>query len=275
MKGEGIDRDELAILLGVGYDQATEILLAEVGDGLDCRSRVNGEGIEEWNLADVRQIAERRRRDPRTFTTRRSLSKERRPSHASIPPAPKERDPLPPEVRFSSGPDGILFSDEQGGSSGRQSTAGILLSDAAEQAGLTEDQMTTRVLGRARMKVVDGQMVVSKADLNRLADDGAIPKPSDRAKVDAMVAEAEGKPTRNASVEAKTDRMERALGARGGEDRKVADRTAKVAASLGVEGMDKPDQGKHKPESRSGVITAKADDRKPYRLGAPRRWSER
>jgi hypothetical protein len=271
MNGEGIDRDELAIMLGVPYDAASEILLAELGDGLDCRSRVNADGAEEWNLSDVRKIVERRRRDPRTFATRRSLSKKRRKSHT--PPAPsREREPLPPEVRFSSGPDGILFSDDQGGSSDGRSTAGISLADAAEQAGLTEDEMTTRVLGRARLKVVDGQMVVAQDDLNRLAAEGSIPKPSERAKVDAMVAEVEGKPTRDPAVETRTDQVAAALGIEDAEqDRAVADRTAAIASQLGVD----VNPAKAKQGQNAAVARTSSADRKPYRIGAPRRWSER
>jgi hypothetical protein len=284
MKGEGIDRDELAILLGVSYDQASEILLAECGDGLDVRSRVNADGEDEWNLEDVQRIVERRRRDPRTFATRRSLKPKGRRSHTPPAPASRESEPLPPEVRFSSGPNAILFSDDQGGSSGSQSTAGISLADAAEQAGLTEDEMTTRVLGRARLKVVDGQMVVSQADLNRLAAEGSVPKPSERAKVDAMVAEVEGKPSSDPAADRRTEAMAGAIGVQLDGPTKPStrdqDRTAAVAAAIGVElePASKPDdddqEQKPQPPS-SGAVISKAEDRKPYRLGAPKRWGER
>ena len=39
--------------------------------------------------------------------------------------------------------------------------------------------------------------------------------------------------------------------------------------------MDKPDQGEQKPKPTGGAVISKASDRKPYRLGAPKRWGER
>ena len=88
----------------------------------------------------------------------------------------------------------------------------VTIADAAEQAGSTEEESTTRISAKRRSKMVDGQMVILVSDLNRLAAKGSIPKPSDRQKTDRMLEQIEGKSSRNASVEARTDRMLKTLG---------------------------------------------------------------
>jgi hypothetical protein len=232
MKGDAVDRDQLAILLGVSYDAASEILLAEIGDGLDVRHRFNAEGEDEWHLGDVQRIVERRRHDPRTFATRRSRkasspARRTRPSRAGS----------------------MLFSDS-GTPSGTVRVSASKLSNAAGRFGLTEQELTERLIGRAKMQVVDGELLIRNADLSRLVSQGTLPDPAQRKQVDDAVAEIEGRRAADPATEA---------------------RSAAVADALGV---DLGTGSKAKPGSGGGTVRVKADA-EPRRLGRPRRWSER
>ncbi|MEZ5076969.1 MAG: hypothetical protein R2725_05960 [Solirubrobacterales bacterium] len=156
----GIDRDELAILLDVDFADASATLLAEVGDGLDVMHRYDEDGDDEWRLADVEAIVERRRREgPRTFETARSHNKDRRQTES---------------ITFSD--PGSTYSEVPSSQSSRAED-GIRLTEAARASGLSEDEMTSRLLGRAKIAIVKGDRIVRRGDLERLASEGVVPKP--------------------------------------------------------------------------------------------------
>ena len=252
-----ISEAEAASILLVDPEQVVgEIMSLRSNLDADCRATQISTGEYVFHGGDVCDLANRkahgehrRRRQPAPAPAPRPRRRER--IELSDPPAPS---PQP-----------------------RRSAAGITVADAAKQAGLSPDEMQARLIGRARLKMIDGELIVSVADLNRLADAGTIPKRSEREKVERMAAEIEGRPGRDSAANARTDRMAEALGMEGdGVSQDVADRAAKVAEQIGVDGIERPDQGEqHKPARRSsGVVTAKATERKPYRLGRPKRWGE-
>lgn len=151
-------------------------------------------------------------------------------------------DPLAPEVRHGGE---ILFSDS--GGSGKSSKGAMTIAEAAKQAGLAEDDMTTRLVGKARMKMVKGELVVSVADVNRLAKAGKLPNPGKVRQAKETITEDEKAASADVAVA----------------------KAAGAAAAIGVAiGPNKPDAPK-----LSGVTTAKAGDRGRRRLGAPQRWT--
>lgn len=257
----GIDTYELSVLLGVDEGEAVEILLAEIGDGLDVRYRTNPEtGEDERHLGDVEAICERRRRDPRSFKTRRSLD--------------SEREPLPPSAEVA----GFTFSDD-GGSTGRTPSAndGVHVAEAARQAGISEDDLRERLIGKCRLRVVDGELVARRGDLQRLAASGSIPSPS---KADAERATAAAIGTDSAStdpaVEARTRRAAEAIGAARPEPTDIDRRADAVAATIGVERerSSMATETKPEPPQAAGVQRITADDRTSHRIGQPRRWGQ-
>lgn len=266
-----IGRGKSAIPEGaISEAEAASILLVDPGEVVgeimslrsnldaDCRATQISTGEYVFHGGDVCELANRklrgehrRRRQPAPAPRRRR----RESIELSDPPAPS---PQP-----------------------RKSAAGITVADAAKQAGLSEDELRARLIGRARLKMVDGELVVSVADLNRLADVGTVPKRNEREKVERMAAEIEGRPGRDSAANARTDRMAKTLGMKGdGVSQDVADRTAKVAKQIGVQ-LNAPsrlsgdDQKQEQPKRVPGFTTARADDRPSYRLGAPRRWGQR
>lgn len=257
-----IDRHQAAVLLSVDADQVEgEIMSLRTNLEADCRTaRVGDEFV--FHGDDVRELARRKMRGE--HRRRRQSSDPFRPR----PERSRER------FEFSAPPP----------QSRQNKAAGVTIAKAAGQAGMSEEEMTTRILGKARLKVIDGDLVVSVADLNRLAADGLIPKPGDRAKLDAQIADIEGKPSRDAAVDRRTEQMADSLGVDLGSPSKpgssaVDRRAAAVAELIGVE-LDAPskrddDQGREQPKRVPGFTTARADDRPTYRLGAPRRWGQR
>lgn len=248
-----ISEAEAAAILLVDPEQVVgEIMSLRSNLDADCRATQISTGEYVFHGGDVCDLA-----------NRKVHGEHRRRRQPAPAPRPRRRER-------------IELSDPPSPSPQPRSAAGITITDAAKQAGLSEDELRSRLIGRARLKMVDGELVVSVADLNRLADTGTVPKRSERRKVERMAAEIEGKPGRDPAAEARTDRMAKTLGIEGdGVSQDVADRSAKVADSLGVE-IAKPDQGgEQKAAPSSGVVIAKATERKPYRLGRPKRWGER
>ena len=245
---EGVNRDELALLLGVETDDASAVLLAEIGDGLTVLHRLDDDGHDAFRLGDVEAICERRKRDPRSPSNPRPSNR-----RSSTPPAPASTDriPLAPEVRDQGGvifaddqvAEAILLSDDAGNGSAGKSKA-IRIRDAAEQVGLTEEELTTRLIGKAHLAMHEGQMVVKLADLDRLAKSGAIPKPSTVKAVREATGEAEGTKAASAdpAVEARIAASAAAIGvepdtvrAKSAEPSSAEQRTGRMANLIGVD----------------------------------------
>jgi hypothetical protein len=152
----------------------------------------------------------------------------------------------------------------------------IRIRHAAEQAGITEEDMQTRLLGRIEMKVHEGDLVVPIADLQRLAKRGIIPRPTkgDQAATVASgmadpqlvrrvgaVAEAIGMPDKV---------IDRPVSA---EQCAIDGRTDAVARSMGIDIAPAPPQSQSERKPQAEVQRAKARGRR--RLGELRRWSQR
>lgn len=259
-----ITRDHAASILLCAPDQLEgEIMALRTGLDTECRTKlidgelfVHGDDCRKLGNAKLRG-EHRRRRSSGPFFRRRSSG-----------PFFRSR----PQIELSDPGRATAAPSPQ-----PNKAQAIKLADAAEQAGLSEEEMTTRLVGRARLKMHEGELFVSQADLNRMAKDGSIPKPSERGKTDRMLEQIEA----NAASDPETDRRTKAVAESigvelGGESKRTTeqDRTASVAAAIGLDldPMRKPDNGDQ--DQASGVTTAKAGDRKPYRLGAPKRWSE-
>lgn len=230
-----IDEGIAAIKLAVPPEEvAGEVMMLRTNLEMNCRTVQVGDRLY-FHSGDVDALADAKRQ---------GKHRQRRRSSSPVP-ARRQRG------------ERLHFADPSPSPQPRKAQ-GVTVAEAAEQAGLTEDEMTTRLVGRARLKVVDGQMVVSVADLNKLAAEGIIPKPSEQAKTTAMLEQMQGKPRNGAA------------------DR----RTTAVAESIGVElespsRADDGDQGHASNRAVPGVAVARAEDREPYRLGAPKRWGER
>jgi hypothetical protein len=230
---EAMSRDEVAVLFGTVPDDAEGVLMSRGSAvGMHCRSAEFG-GDRVFHRGDAEAI-------------RRAKPRPRR----SSPPRPR---PARSRERFE-------FTDP--GTPSSPGVPAVSLANAAERYGMSEDELTTRVLGRAKLEVVDGKMLVRKSDLDRMSEEGTLPDPRKLAKVERMTAEVEGR-----SIETSNPAVQR--------------RTEAVAAAIGIElnAPSKPrdddqeqDQGRRRVP---GIATVRADDRKPYRLGAPRRWGER
>jgi hypothetical protein len=247
---EGISREEVALLFGHhDTEEGMRVYKIEYGDGLLVSERTNPHtGDWEYRLGDVEKLVERRRREgPRTGPSREDERKAREAQAAD------DDGVKPPEVRaggqiiFSDDdtPDAILLSGDAGG----KGTMAIPVAKAAEQAGLSEDDLSARLIGRARLKVVNGDLVVPLADLRELAKDGSIPR-ADRP-------EQTPKPTTDPLAVPTDAAAER--------------RTASMGAALGI---DAAAPTPAKPVAQAGIKTFGATDRPRRRLGAPRRWGQ-
>lgn len=122
---------------------------------------------------------------------------------------------------------------------------GMSLEDAAEKSGLSVGELQGRLIGRAALTVNDNRLFVRVVDLDALYRDGTLPGPSDRAKVESVLAAASSDP----AVDRRADEIGRALGV---SDLEPAS----------------PDQ----KSDATGSQVVEAKPRKRRRLGAPRRW---
>ena len=177
-----------------------------------------------------------------------------------------ERDPLPPTVKVA----GFTFSDD-GGSTGRTPSAddGIRVSEAAKQAGISEDDMRERLIGKAQLRVVDGELVARRGDLLKLAEGGTIPKPT---KTKATGNESV---PRDHSVAERTRRAAEAIGVARPDPSDVNRRADAIAAAIGAERpSSKAGKAESEPASGAGVQRMSAEDRASTRIGAPRRWGQ-
>jgi hypothetical protein len=254
---EGISREEVALLFGHhDTEEGMRVYKIEYGDGLLVSERTNPHsGDWEYRLGDVEKLVERRRREgPRTGQSREDERKAREAKAAD------DDGVKPPEVRaggqiiFSDDdtPDAILLSDDNAGGSGK-GTMAIPVAKAAEQAGMSEDDLSARLVGRARLKVVNGDLVVPLADLRELAKDGAIPKPSERS-------EQTPKPTPDPLAVPTDAAAER--------------RSASMGAALGIDVAGVKPANAAEPKTPQQFQTATATERPSRRLGAPRRWGQ-
>jgi hypothetical protein len=244
----GISRDEVALFFDREDADAGMRKYREATKEIPVSERTNPEtGKYEYRLGDVETVVfdwrgERRapnRRTPRSITT-----------------GPDDDGVKAPEVRANGeiifadedSPDAILLSDDDAGGKGK-GTKAIPVIRAAEQAGLSEGDLTDRLVGRARLKVVNGELVVPLADLRELAKDGSIPRPAEKT-----------------TTKQTTDPLAVPT------DPTVERKTAAMAGALGIEAAP-PNPAK--PIAQAGIHRATATDRPSRRLGAPRRWGER
>jgi hypothetical protein len=200
---------------------------------------------------------------------------------------------LPPEVRTGYGPEGVIFTDDDApieavllsdtGTAGRGRTSKALrVSDAARQAGISEDEMTRLLVGKAQLAVHEGQMVVKLADLQALAKRGDVPRPSQRRRTDPDRRESASDPT----LEQRVSDAAAFLGiendaitpTRSAKDKATMDKTERVAALLGLDlGTPKKpatgpaEQTSSTSSSVAGVQVVSADTPR-RRLGAPERY---
>jgi hypothetical protein len=104
----------------------------------------------------------------------------------------------------------FLFSADAGGSSTSSPVKDVRVSEAAQAVGLSEADLRMRITGRCRLKLKDGELVVSNAELQRLANAGTIPKPSEVRKAAKQSATIEH-PSTDAAADQRTAAMADAL----------------------------------------------------------------
>jgi hypothetical protein len=227
-----VSRDEAARILMVDPGQVeAEVMHLRTALDTDCRTVGVGDDLV-LHGRDVRDLANRKLR-----------GEHRRRRGASSSPASA---PQPRRERFE-----FSDPDDTPGMQQEVRVSASKVSKAAERFGLSEQGLTECLIGRAKMQVRDGELLIRNSDLSRLVGEGTLPDPAKRQAVDEAVAEIEG--------------------------RKVADpvtesRVAAVADALGVDlGMASRAQS----GSGSGGIVKVQADQESRRLGRPRRWSER
>jgi hypothetical protein len=243
----GISRDEVALFFDREDADAGMLKYAEATKEIPVSERTNPEtGEYEYRLGDIETVVFDWRGERRAPNRRKPRSIETDAADDDGVNAPEIREGGNVIFADDDSPDAILLSDDDAGGKGKGAMA-IPVVKAAEQAGLSEEDLTARLIGRARLKVVDGVMVVPLTDLRELAEGGSIPKPAKQPTT---------KPTTD-PLAAPTD--------------SAADRrTASMGAALGIGDTAAPTQAE--PVAQAGLHTAKATDRPPRRLGAPRRW---
>jgi hypothetical protein len=232
------------------------------------------EGEDRWNTDDLQ----------------RDWMERQRPAREA-----REGRILPPEVRTGYGPEGVIFTDHDApieavllsdtgsaGTGGRASKA-ISVVDAAQQAGLSEGDMTARLVGKAHLAMHHGKMFVKLADLQTLAKRGEIPRPSQRRKTGQPRSKSVGT---DPTLEHRISTAAAFLGiedavtkppAGSPKDRATMDKTERVAAALGLDlGTSKPatepaEQTRSTSSGNAGVQVVTARDNR-RRLGAPERY---
>ncbi|HVX33277.1 MAG TPA: hypothetical protein VHA80_09070 [Solirubrobacterales bacterium] len=233
----GISREEVAMWFCDDDTDEGMRIFNEAAREIPFSMRTNSEtGEAEYRLSDIEAIVQDWKGERRA---------PRRPTRPSAP-AP---------VTFAdddAGLDAVLLSADAGG----KSTKGIRVADAAKQAGLTEEEMSARLLGSVQLRVVDGDLCVGLDDLNRLRKEGVITKvtsttePATSETIDNPLA-----PVTDPQVEARTEAVARELGI-----------DLSPATSSTTDDAPKVRQ--------AGAILVTADDDEGYRLGKPRRWGQ-
>jgi hypothetical protein len=228
-----IDRHQAAVLLSCEDDQVeAEVMSLRTVLGTDCRTAGAGDGLL-LHGGDVRALANAKLRGEH----RRRQSPRRERFQFSDPGRRPERHPA------SNLNPGSLSSTR----TVRVSASKI--SAAAKRFGLAEQELTERLIGRAKMQIVDGELLIRNADLSRMVSEGTLPDPAQTKQVDQAIAEIEGRKAADPAVEARTQGIADALG---------------VDLGTGT-----------KPKSGSGGTVRVKADQESRRLGRPRRWSER
>jgi hypothetical protein len=242
-----LSREEVAMFFSEDDTDEGMRRFHEAAREIPFSMRTNGEtGEAEYRLSDIETIVadwKGERRAPRRPT---------RPS------APARRTPAP--VTFADDDaalDAVLLSADVGG---RRKVNVVRVKDAAERRGMTEDELSSQLLGVVKLHVHDGDLVVTQSDLGRLVQDGKVPKPISS--------------TEPAKPEPISDPLAPPV------DEAVERRTKAVAESMGIV-LDAPATSSttataDKPKGRQdgAPVTARADDDKTYRLGRPRRWGQ-
>lgn len=100
----------------------------------------------------------------------------------------RRREPKPPRQSKAptpaSAPSRIELADDYVATAGVDRTrAAISVADAAKAAGLDPEDMQNLLLGRAKLGVKDGEIMVRVADLDRLGKQGVIPSPTEAERV--------------------------------------------------------------------------------------------
>jgi hypothetical protein len=164
---DAVDAIELAGILDLD-DPAHgifEVFHVMEDSGLRIRSRKEDDGDLVWHRDDLEAAInerERRRKEP-------------------------ERDPLPPRVEVEFSDPGSSYEQVPAKRSG-SGDDGVSVRVAAEEAGISEGEMRKRLIGKARLAVVNGDLIVKRGDLQRLARERTIPKPSDVKRSDRIAA---------------------------------------------------------------------------------------
>jgi hypothetical protein len=180
----------------------------------------------------------------------------RAPRRPTRPSAPARRASAP--VTFADDDaalDAVLLSADAGG---RRKVNVVRVKDAAERRGMTEEELSSRLLGVVKLHVHDGDLVVTQSDLGRLVSEGTVPKtisstePAKPEPIPDPLA-----PVTDPQVEARTEAMARELGI-----------DLKPATSSTSSDDDRP------KVRQAGAVTVRADDNEGYRLGRPRRWGQ-
>jgi hypothetical protein len=241
----GMSRDEVALFFDREDADAGMRKYREATKEIPVSERTNPEtGEYEYRLGDIENVVLDWRGERRA-TNRRKPRSSTAPDNSDGVTAPEVREGGAVIFSDDDQPTAILLSDEGGKGEG---TKAITVAHAAEQAGLSEGDLTDRLVGRARLKVVDGALVVPLSDLRELAKDGAIPKPA-----------------KQTTTEPTTDPLAVPT------DAAIERRTASIGAALGIDAAA-PTPAEQAPQA--GIQTFGATERPPRRLGQPRRWSE-
>jgi hypothetical protein len=240
---EGISREEVAMMFCDDDTEEGMRLFHEAAREIPFSMRTDAEtGEAEYRLSDIEAIVadwKGERRAPRRPT---------RPS------APARRTSAP--VTFADEGDeldAVLLSADAGG---RRKVNVVRVKDAAERRGMTEEELSSRLLGVVKLHVHDGDLVVTQSDLGRLVSEGIVPKTISS--------------TEPAKPEPIPDPLAPVV------DPAVEARTAAMARELGID--LKPTTSstteEAKPAPKSNAVTVRADDDTGYRLGRPRRWGQ-
>lgn len=243
---EGISRDEVALFFDREDAAAGMAKYAEATKEIPVSERTNPTtGVYEYRLGDVEDVVLDWRGERRS--TRRRKPRSSTGTNGDGVTAPEVRSAGKVIFADDSTPDAVLLSDEGGKGEGVKA---IAVAEAAKQAGISEGEMSDRLVGRARLKMVNGKLVVPLADLRKLAEDGSIPKPS-----------------KKSSSKTTTDPLAVP------SDPATEQRTASLGAALGIADTARPTPAE--TQAQAGIQTFSATKRPRRRLGAPRRWGQR
>jgi hypothetical protein len=176
-----------------------------------------------------------------------------------------ERDPLPPRVEVELSDPGSTYSEVPSKPSSNADD-GIEVAAAAEARGITEERLSRALVGKAKLGVSEGKLIVRRADLDRLEREQAIPSASTEARTRKVEASIGEEPEQDPDLDRRVaeaadriglDRAEVGLDA-APADPAVEARTAEAAGALGMDPAEVGAKPKRSAADRRAEQVAKS-----------------